>query len=204
MLWRQLGLRDYQPTWQAMRDFTEQRTDDTPDEIWTLQHPPVFTLGQAGKPEHLLNPGDIPIVNSDRGGQVTYHGPGQIVAYVLYDLKRGGIGVKTLVQRLETAVIDLLADYGLSSAPQEKAPGVYVDGRKIASLGLRVRRGRSYHGLSLNADMDLEPFGRINTCGYTDLQVTQVADLATGWKLPRIESDLAQHISRQFGGKLER
>jgi lipoyl(octanoyl) transferase len=185
-----------------MRRFTDERTPVTPDEIWTLQHPPVFTLGQGGKPEHLLNPGDIPIIASDRGGQVTYHGPGQIIAYVLYDLRRAGIGVKTLVQRLEQSVIDLLADLNIQAQPKPGAPGVYVAGRKIASLGLRVRRGRSYHGVSLNGDMELEPFGRINPCGYPGLEVTRITDETDIPALPDIERTLALHISERIGGHI--
>ncbi len=200
--WRRLGLHEYQPAWQAMRDFTDGRGTDTPDEIWTLQHPPVFTLGQAGRPEHLLNPGDIPVVKSDRGGQVTYHGPGQIIAYLLYDLKRGGIGIKTLVQRLEQAVIALLAGLEIEAELKPGAPGVYVDGHKIASLGLRVRHGCSYHGIALNADMDLEPFGRINPCGYPGLEVTQVADLQPGIGLERIENGLVGAIAGKLGSVL--
>jgi len=171
------GLRDYQTTWDAMRAFTAARDAATPDEIWLLEHPPVFTLGQAGRPEHLLDPGTIPVIRTDRGGQVTYHGPGQLIAYVLFDLRRGGIGVKRLVHLLEQAVIDLLAARGISAAARPDAPGVYVDGAKIASLGLRVRQGCSYHGVALNVDLDLEPFGRINPCGYPGLKVTRVADL---------------------------
>jgi lipoyl(octanoyl) transferase len=161
----------------------------------------VFTLGQAGRPEHLLDPGAIPVLQVDRGGQVTYHGPGQIVAYLLYDLKRGGIGIRTLVERLEQAVIVLLADYGAAAVTRPGAPGVYLDGRKIASLGLRVRRGCSYHGLALNGDLDLAPFGRINPCGYPGLQVTQVADLGP-CSLPQLERDLARHIAARLAQSL--
>ncbi len=186
-----------------MQTFTDVRDASSRDELWTLQHPPVFTQGQAGKAEHILDPGDIPIVRSDRGGQVTYHGPGQIVAYVLYDLKRGGIGIRTLVQRLELAVIALLADSAIDAGLRKGAPGVYVQGRKIASLGLRVRHGCSYHGISLNADMDLEPFKRINPCGYTELQAVQVSELAPGIGLREIEPGLAQAIARQLGLDLQ-
>ncbi len=204
MRWKALGLRDYAETWQAMRAFTDRRDASTADEIWTLQHPPVFTLGQAGKPEHLLSPGDVPVVRSDRGGQVTYHGPGQLVAYVLYDLRRGGIGVKTLVQQLERAIIDLLAeDFGIDARTRDGAPGVYVGERKIASLGLRVRHGRAYHGLSLNADMDLEPFARINTCGYPGLQVTRLADLAPDRDLSGLEYRLARAVAHRLGDDIE-
>jgi len=202
LIWRRLGLRTYSATWQAMREFSERRDDATDDEIWTLQHPPVFTLGQAGKPEHLLAPGDIPVVRTDRGGQVTYHGPGQIVAYLLYDLRRGGIGVKSLVNRLEQAVIDLLETYGVSAATREGAPGVYVEGRKIASLGLRVRRGCSYHGVSLNLDNDLEPFRRINPCGFPNLEVTRLSDQVGEPSAERVEAQLASRIARQLQAAL--
>jgi lipoyl(octanoyl) transferase len=177
-----------------MRTFTDGRGADTEDELWLLQHPPVFTLGQAGRPEHLLDPGDIPIVQSDRGGQVTYHGPGQIVAYVLVDLRRAGLGVRGMVQLLEDAAIGVLADYGIQAQTRPKAPGVYVGEAKIAALGLRVRRGCSYHGLSLNVDMNLEPFERINPCGYPGLAVTQIADLGGPKDLAVVADTLAEHI----------
>ena len=172
-----LGLVDYVPTWRAMQDFTAQRTAHTPDELWLLQHPPVYTLGLAGKPEHILRASTIPIIPVDRGGQVTYHGPGQVVAYVLLDLKRRGYGVRELVQRLEQSVIDLLDGYGIQAERRAKAPGVYIAERKIAALGLRIKRGMSYHGLALNADMDLAPFQAINPCGYEGLEVTQLRAL---------------------------
>ena len=174
---RRLGCCAYHPTWERMRAFVAARTADTPSELWLLEHPPVFTLGQAGRPEHLLQPGDIPVVKTDRGGQVTYHGPGQLVVYLLLDLRTLGIGIRALVQRMEQAVIDLLAGYGISAAARRDAPGVYVTGRKIASLGLRVSRGCTYHGLALNVAMDLAPFARINPCGMPGLAVTQLADL---------------------------
>ncbi len=199
LLWRRLGLCDYAPTWQAMRDFTNARAPDTGDELWTLQHLHVFTQGQAGRAEHLLNPGDIPVLRSDRGGQVTYHGPGQIVAYLLYDLRHGGIGIRTLVQWLERAVIDLLGEYTIEASLIEGAPGVYVRGRKIASVGLRVRHGCCYHGISLNADMDLEPFGRINPCGHPGLKPVQISELAPGIGLQEIEQGLARTIAHQLG-----
>lgn len=172
-----LGLVDYVPTWQAMQAFTAQRDTDTPDELWLLQHPPVFTLGLAGKREHILSTSTIPIIPIDRGGQVTYHGPGQVVAYVLVDLKRRGYGVRELVQRMEQALIDLLGTYGVAAERRLKAPGVYVADRKIAALGLRIKQGRSYHGLALNVDMDLAPFLMINPCGYEGLEVTQLRAL---------------------------
>ena len=177
---RELGLVDYEPTWQAMQRFTNQRDAATADEIWLLQHPPVFTQGQAGKPEHLLLPGDIPVVQVDRGGQVTYHGPGQLVAYLLLDVRRSGLGVRELVSRIERSLVDLLASYGVSASAKPDAPGVYVDGAKIASLGLRIRNGRSFHGLALNVHMDLAPFRRINPCGYAGMAMTQLADLVAG------------------------
>lgn len=177
VLVRDLGVVDYLPTLEAMRKLTAERDVDTPDEIWLLQHPQVFTQGQAGKAEHVLAAGDIPIVQVERGGQVTYHGPGQLVAYLLLDIRRRGLGVRELVSLMEQALVALLADYGISAAPRPDAPGVYVGAAKIASLGLRIRRGCSFHGLALNVDMDLEPFRRINPCGYAGLQMTQMQDL---------------------------
>ncbi|MBA1276675.1 MULTISPECIES: lipoyl(octanoyl) transferase LipB [Pseudomonadaceae] len=174
---RDLGLVEYEPTWQAMQRFTNERVPTTKDEIWLLQHPPVFTQGQAGKAEHLLLPGDIPVVQVDRGGQVTYHGPGQLVCYLMLDVRRLGIGVRELVSRIEQSLIDLLASYDVQALAKPDAPGVYVEGAKIASLGLRIRNGRSFHGLALNVDMDLEPFRRINPCGHAGLSMTQLADL---------------------------
>jgi lipoyl(octanoyl) transferase len=172
---RELARVEYEPTLQAMRAFTDERDDHTPDELWLLQHPRVFTQGQAGRAEHVLAPGDIPVIQVDRGGQVTYHGPGQWVLYLLVDLRRRHWGVRDIVNLIEHSIVSLLAEYGIESAPRPEAPGVYVDGAKIASLGLRVRRGCSYHGLALNVDMDLEPFSRINPCGYAGLQVTSMA-----------------------------
>ena len=195
---RRLGLVPYQPTWQAMKDFTDARGEATADEIWLLQHPPVFTLGLNGKPEHVLAAGDIPLIKCDRGGQVTYHGPGQIVLYPLLDLKRRGLGVRRLVTLLEQSVVDLLAERGVPSAARPEAPGVYVDGRKIASVGLRVRRGCSYHGLSLNVAMDTAPFRRINPCGYAGLEVTQLRELGLGADLDSAQEALAGHFLRQL------
>ena len=174
MLLKRLGEVDYLETWRAMQDYTDQRDAQSDDQLWLLQHPRVFTQGQAGKSEHLLSPGDIPVVQSDRGGQVTYHGPGQWVVYLLIDLRRRGLGVRDLVDLIEQSVVTVLAGLGIESAPRRDAPGVYVDDAKIASLGLRVRRGCSYHGLALNVDMDLEPFARVNPCGYEGLAVTSV------------------------------
>ena len=177
---RELGQVDYEPTWHAMQRFTDSRGADTPDEIWLLERAPVFTQGQAGKAEHVLFPGDIPVVQVDRGGQVTYHGPGQLVAYLLLDVRRSGMGVRELVSRIERSLIDLLASYGVNANAKPDAPGVYVDGAKIASLGLRIRNGRSFHGLALNVDMDLQPFQRINPCGYAGMAMTQLADQVAG------------------------
>ncbi|AFL75677.1 lipoyl(octanoyl) transferase LipB [Thiocystis violascens] len=174
------GLQDYPATLAAMRDWTDARREDTRDEVWLLEHPPVFTLGQAGRLEHILAPGAIPVVQSDRGGQVTYHGPGQLIVYPLLDLRRTGLGVKRLVSLLEQCVIDLLDIYGIAAARRPNAPGVYVADAKIASLGLRIRQGCSYHGLALNVAMDLEPFRRINPCGYAGLAITQVSELVSG------------------------
>lgn len=175
---RELGLVDYPQAWQAMQRFTNQRGPDTSDEIWLLEHPPVFTQGQAGKAEHLLMPGDIPVIQADRGGQVTYHGPGQLVAYLLLDVRRSGVGVRELVSRMERSLVELLASYDVEAYAKPDAPGVYVGAAKIASLGLRIRHGRSFHGLALNVDMDLEPFQRINPCGYAGMAMTQLKDVA--------------------------
>lgn len=174
---RSLGCVEYEPTWRAMQDFTARRDADTPDELWLLEHPPVYTLGQAGRREHLLAATDIPLVPIDRGGQITYHGPGQVVIYVLVDLRRRGYGVRELVARMEQAVIELLAAHAVAAQRLAGAPGVYVDGAKIAALGLRVKRGCTYHGLALNVDMDLAPFAAINPCGYAGMRVTQCRDL---------------------------
>ncbi|HID46989.1 MAG TPA: lipoyl(octanoyl) transferase LipB [Chromatiaceae bacterium] len=174
---RQLGLQAYETTWCAMRAFTDARTSETPSEIWVLEHPPVFTQGQAGKAEHILDPGDIPVVQSDRGGQVTYHGPGQLIVYLLLDLKALNMGIRSLVTAMENVVIQLLADYGIEAAARPEAPGVYVDEKKIAALGLRVRRGYTYHGLALNLDLDLAPYTCINPCGYAGQEVTRLRDL---------------------------
>ena len=183
LLSRKLGLVEYAPTLEAMKTFTDDRGPDTPDELWLLQHPPVFTQGQAGKAEHLLAPGDIPVVQVDRGGQVTYHGPGQCVVYLLVNMRRLGLGVRDLVSTIEQAILALLSEYDIEAAAKAGAPGVYVAGEKIASLGLRVRRGCSYHGLALNVDMDLEPFQRINPCGYEGLRVTSMARQLPGVSL---------------------
>lgn len=180
---RRLGPRDYEPLWRGMQRFTETRTAATPDEIWFTQHPPVFTLGLNASRDHLLMPGDIPVLQVDRGGQVTYHGPGQLMIYPLIDLKRAGLGVRDLVTALERTAVGLLAEFGIPATSRKEAPGVYVSGRKVASVGLRVRRGASYHGMALNIDVDLEPFSRINPCGFSDLEVTDLA--ALGIEEPR-------------------
>ena len=178
LLIRSLGLRDYPPVWREMQRFTDARDQNTADELWLVEHPPVFTLGLNGKEEHILAPGDIPVIAIDRGGQVTYHGPGQQVAYLLLDLKRNKLGIRTVVERIEQAIIRLLADYNIHARGRRDAPGVYVGDSKIAALGLRVRRSCTYHGLALNVNMDLEPFTRINPCGYPGMVVTQLADLS--------------------------
>jgi lipoyl(octanoyl) transferase len=197
---RQLGLRDYEPIWLAMQQFTEERDEQTIDEVWLVQHPPVFTLGKAGKREHLLNTGDIPVVQIDRGGQVTYHAPGQLVAYLLLDLNRLGIGVRELVTRLEKALIGVLGEYGVEAKSRRDAPGVYVDDKKIAALGLRVRRGCCFHGIALNVDMDLEPFDRINPCGYEGLEVTQIADMvdASSIDFKTVGQQFLSHLKQQL------
>ncbi len=193
-----LGRRDYRDVWEKMQDFTDQRSQETPDSFWVVEHPPVFTLGQAGKMEHLLAPGDIPIIKVDRGGQVTYHGPGQLVVYVLIDLKRHRLGVRQLVSALEQSIIRLLATYGIEATRRDDAPGVYVDGAKIASLGLKIRKGCSYHGLALNVDMDLEPFSRINPCGYEGLAVTQLRALGVDAPMWEIAGELCQLLHEEI------
>jgi len=195
---RHLGEVDYLKTWQDMQAFTDARDEASADELWFLQHPPVYTLGKNGKVEHILNPQDIPVVNSDRGGQVTYHGPGQIVVYTLLDLNRLKIGVRELVTLIEQSVIDLLADYGVSSSARRDAPGVYVNDAKIAALGLRVRKGCSFHGLALNVDMDLEPFSRINPCGYEGLEVTRLKDIIKDIEIRSVADDLQQQLLNKF------
>ena len=195
---RQLGIQPYEQTWQAMRSFADSRDSSTADEIWLVEHPPVFTLGQAGKREHILQLSDIPIVQSDRGGQVTYHGPGQLVAYLMIDLKRKRLGVRDLVTAIETTLIQLLAGYGIEGEARKDAPGVYVDGKKIAALGLRVRRGTSYHGLSLNIDMDLTPFSWINPCGYEGLEVTQLRELGVDESVSGVTQALIHEIQSTF------
>lgn len=194
ILIRNLGLQPYVPVSQEMHDFTDRRDDDTPDEIWLVEHPPVFTQGQAGKAEHVLAAGDIPVIQSDRGGQVTYHGPGQQVMYVLINLKRRKIGVRELVTLLENTVINALAQLDIVAKARPDAPGVYVDGKKICSLGLRIRKGCSFHGLALNIDMDLAPFMRINPCGYAGMEMTQVSKLVENASMDKIRTILIRHF----------
>ena len=189
-----LGRTRYQPVFQAMQSFTMERSAETPDELWFTEHEPVFTQGQAGRAEHLLAPGDIEVVQSDRGGQVTYHGPGQLVGYLMVDVRRARLTPRALVTAIETSIIGLLAEYGIQAANRADAPGVYVDGAKVASLGLRIKRGCSYHGLALNVQMDLEPFGRINPCGLRNLAVTQLADLGGPSCVEAVKAPLAQRL----------
>ncbi|WP_038891680.1 lipoyl(octanoyl) transferase LipB [Vibrio campbellii] len=191
---KRLGRQDYEPVWKAMHEFTDQRTDDTPDEVWLVEHNPVFTQGQAGKAEHLINTGDIPVVQSDRGGQVTYHGPGQLVAYFLINLRRKKLGVRDLVTYIENLVINTLKAYNIDSAARPDAPGVYVDGKKICSLGLRIRKGCSFHGLALNVNMDLGPFLRINPCGYEGMEMVQVSQVGGPEDIEAVEKQLIQEL----------
>ncbi|WP_293858896.1 lipoyl(octanoyl) transferase LipB [Steroidobacter sp.] len=191
---RWLGPVEYEPTWRAMQTFTNERTADTPDQIWFLEHPPVFTLGMNALPEHLLAPGDIPVVQIDRGGQVTYHGPGQLVVYPLLDVKRSGLGVRQLVMALESAIIELLASWNITAVAKREAPGVYVNERKVASIGLRIRRGSSYHGLAFNVAMDLQPFQRINPCGYRGLEVTDLRSLGVNATVQEVAEALSPRL----------
>lgn len=199
MILRWLGRVEYEPTLQAMQRFTDARTDTTLDELWLLEHPPVYTLGMAADRNHLLLPGDIPVIATDRGGQVTYHGPGQLVAYPLLDVRRLGLSVRALVLKLEEAVIGLAAAHGITAVGRRDAPGVYVDGRKLGSLGLRIRRGASYHGLALNVAMDLAPFARINPCGMAGMQVTQLADLGVKASVEQVGRDFALRLATGLG-----
>ena len=197
ILLRRLGLADYEPVWHAMQAYTDERNEGSEDELWLVQHPPVFTQGQAGKVEHLLATGAIPVIQVDRGGQVTYHGPGQIVAYPLVDIRRKDVGVRDFVHRIEEAIIQVLAHYGVTGERIDGAPGIYVNGEKIASLGLRVRRGCTFHGLAFNIDMDLEPFRRINACGYAGLRVTQLSDFAEV-AFSEVETRLVSSLQEQL------
>ena len=196
---RELGRQVYEPAWRAMQEFTNTRTESTPDEIWFCEHDSVFTLGLNTKPEHLLAPGDIPVIQIDRGGQVTYHGPGQLMIYPLIDLRRAGLGVRDLVTALEQSVVDLVAGYGVEAASRCDAPGVYIDGVKFASVGLRIRRGASFHGMALNVDVDLEPFSRINPCGFEGLQLTDLARLGADSDLETVRDKLLPHLLRHLG-----
>ncbi len=195
---RELGRQVYEPVWHAMQEFTNERSDSTPDEIWFTEHESVFTLGLNSKPEHLLAPGDIPVVQIDRGGQVTYHGPGQLMIYPLIDLRRAGLSVRDLVTGLEQSVVDLTADYGIAAASRSDAPGVYIDGVKLASIGLRIRRGSSFHGMALNVDVDLEPFSRINPCGFKGLELTDLAGLGADNELATVRDKLLPHLLRHL------
>ena len=189
-----LGRAEYEPTWRAMQAFTDQRDANTPDEIWFLEHPPVFTLGMNAAPEHVLAAGDIPVVQIDRGGQVTYHGPGQLVVYPLLDVRRAGLGVRQMVMALESAIIDLLASWNITAVARRDAPGVYVNGSKVASIGLRIRRGSSYHGLAFNVAMDLEPFRRINPCGYRGLEVIDLRSLGVDATVQQVADALSPRL----------
>lgn len=201
---RNLGRQDYVPLWRAMQQFTDERTANTPDEIWFTEHPPVFTLGLNAKPEHLLAPGDIPVVQIDRGGQVTFHGIGQLMIYPLLDLRRAEIGVRTLVTALEQSVVDLVAEFNIEAAARPEAPGVYVDDDKLASVGLRIRRGCSFHGMALNVDIALEPFARINPCGYAGLQMTDLTRLGIRLDLEQAAARLLPRLLQHLGlGELE-
>jgi len=196
---RQLGRRDYTMVWHEMQNYTDNRDSQSADEIWLVEHEPVFTQGQAGKEEHLLFPGDIPVVKVDRGGQVTYHGPGQLVAYFLIDIKRLKIGVRNLVTHIEQSLVELLAEHDITAYPKPDAPGVYVDEKKIASLGLRIRKGCSFHGLALNVDMDLSPFQRINPCGYAGLEMVQMSQFGGPFNHQTVEKELMLIIAKLLG-----
>ena len=193
---RRPGVVDYETAWHDMQAFTSNRDEDTPDELWFLEHPPVFTLGRNGKRKHLHDTGEIPVINVDRGGQVTYHGPGQLVVYTLLDINRRQLGVQSLVRLLERAVIDLCSDHAIHAQRRDNAPGVYVDNRKLAALGLRVRKGRVFHGLSLNVDMDLEPFAMIDPCGYQDMEVTQLRQFGVDASMESVSTQLQKHLER--------
>jgi lipoyl(octanoyl) transferase len=195
---RKFGLQPYESVWRAMQEFTNMRDESTPDEIWFTEHEKVFTLGLNTAPEHLLETGDIPVVQVDRGGQVTYHGPGQLMIYTLINLRRAGLGVRDLVTALEQSVVDLAAEYGIEAASRSDAPGVYVDGVKLASIGLRIRRGASFHGMALNVDADLEPFSRINPCGFKDLDVIDLASLGADNELSVVRDRLLPHLMRHL------
>ncbi len=199
MIVRSLGRQEYEPLWQEMQRFTEERDTNTPDETWYTEHPPVFTLGMNASRDHVISPGDIPVVQVDRGGQVTYHGPGQLMVYPLIHLKRAKLAIRDLVTALEQCVVDLVGEFDIAAASRRDAPGVYVDGTKIASVGLRVRRGASYHGMALNIDVDLEPFSRINPCGFSDLQVTDLRTLGIAPDRDDIQARLHEHLLNHLG-----
>ena len=199
LLVRQLGRQDYLPVWQAMQEYTDHRTEQDADEIWLVEHAPVFTQGQAGKAEHLLAPGDIPVIQVDRGGQVTYHGPGQQMLYVLLNMKRRKLGVRQLVNALENCVVNYLQEFNIQAYPKSDAPGVYVDNKKVCSVGLRIRRGCSFHGLALNVDMDLSPFNRINPCGYAGLEMVDCAQLGAAATMQHAGTKLVEHICALLG-----
>jgi lipoyl(octanoyl) transferase len=192
------GQQDYVPLWREMQEFTDTRDENTPDEIWFVEHPPVFTMGLNASEEHLLAPGDIPVVQIDRGGQVTFHGPGQLMIYPLIDLRRANIGIRDLVTALEQSVVDLVAEYKVDAVADPEAPGVYVDGDKLASVGLRIRRGSSFHGMALNVDIDLEPFSRINPCGYAELQMTDLQRLGIDLQLEQTSEKYQPHFLRHL------
>jgi lipoyl(octanoyl) transferase len=196
---RTLGQQSYAETWEAMKAFTSDRGPETTDELWFLEHPRVYTQGQAGKAEHILAPGDIPVIQVDRGGQVTYHGPGQLVVYLMLDLTRRKLGIRALVDAIEQAIVHCLKDFGITAAPRPDAPGVYVGDAKIASLGLRVRRGCSFHGLALNVDMDLEPFARINPCGHAGMAMCQMRDFSAGTDIQQVSEMLSRALIEQLG-----
>ena len=196
---RFLGHEDYVPLWRAMQDFTDERDESTPDEIWFCEHPPVFTLGLNASKDHLLTPGDIPVVQIDRGGQVTYHGPGQLMVYPLIDIRRANIGVRRLVTALEQSVVDMVAEFDIDAAARSDAPGVYVDAKKLASVGLRIRRGASFHGMALNIDVELEPFTRINPCGYKELEMTDLHRLGIELNLEETSEKLLPHFLKHLG-----
>jgi lipoyl(octanoyl) transferase len=196
---RELGIRPYLETWTAMRAFTDRRASDTPDELWLLEHPPVYTQGLAGKPEHVLDAGEIPVVQTDRGGQITYHGPGQLVAYPLLDLQRLGVGIRNMVALLESVTIDVLADFGLKGQRRDGAPGVFVDDAKIASIGMKVRRGCTFHGLAFNVGLDLSPFSRINPCGFAGQRMTRLADLAEGSDVEQVGKAFTRGLADGLG-----
>ncbi|MGH8196385.1 MAG: lipoyl(octanoyl) transferase LipB [Woeseiaceae bacterium] len=196
---RSLGRRDYEPVWRSMQQFTETRGPETPDELWFTEHAPVFTLGLNASREHLLSPGDIPVVQVDRGGQVTYHGPGQLMIYPLLDLKRSRLGIRDLVTALEQSVVDMASDFDIRASSRPDAPGVYVEGRKLASVGLRIRRGSSYHGMALNVAVDLEPFSRIDPCGFKDLEMTDFRRLGVREEMPSIAGRMQAHFLKRLG-----